>query len=183
MDIYSLLESNPVIPAVRGDKFHKAINSPCDVIFCLGESLLSVKEHIKLAHSVGKKLFVHIDLAEGIGKDAAGVKYLASVGCDGIISTKAQIIKNANKEGMLTVQRFFILDSQGLESTKELLSSSNPSAIEIMPGVISKTVSKFAASSIPVIAGGLIETKEEITSALSAGALAVSTGKESLWDM
>ena len=53
--------------------------------------------------------------------------------------------------------------------------------IEIMPGVITKTISKFANSSIPVIAGGLIETKEEVTAALSAGAIAVSTGKECLW--
>lgn len=182
-NILSLLEANPVIPAVRNDNFLKAVNSPCDVIFCLGESILTIDEHIRLAHSKGKKLFVHIDLAEGIGKDAAGVKFLSSIGCDGIISTKAQIIKCANKEGMFTVQRFFILDSQGLESTKELLASSTPSAIEIMPGVITKTISKFADSTVPVIAGGLIETKDEITSALSSGALAVSTGKENLWDM
>ena len=34
---------------------------------------------------------------------------------------------------------------------------------------------------IPVIAGGLIETKAEITTALSSGAVAVSTGKKELW--
>ena len=34
---------------------------------------------------------------------------------------------------------------------------------------------------IPVIAGGLIETKEEIYKALSAGAAAVSTGARELW--
>lgn len=180
-DIRFLLESNPVIPAVRQDKFHVAIESPCDVIFCLGESILTVKEHIKLAHSKGKRMLVHIDLADGIGKDAAGVKFLAYIGCDGIISTKPQMIKFAKKEGLFTVQRFFTLDTQGLESISELLSSSTPSMIEIMPGVITKTISRFAHGTIPVIAGGLIETKEEITAALRNGAVAVSTGKESLW--
>ena len=34
---------------------------------------------------------------------------------------------------------------------------------------------------IPVIAGGLIETKAEVTEALCQGALAVSTGKQELW--
>jgi len=180
-DIFSLLELNPVIAAVRQDKFPVALQSPCEVVFCLGESIMTAKENIKLAHSKGKKMLVHIDLADGIGKDAAGVRYLSDIGCDGIISTKPQIIKLAKKEGLFTVQRFFTLDTQGLESISELLSSSTPSMIEIMPGVITKTISKFANSSIPVIAGGLIETKEEVTAALSAGAIAVSTGKECLW--
>ncbi|MFQ8953550.1 MAG: glycerol-3-phosphate responsive antiterminator [Oscillospiraceae bacterium] len=35
---------------------------------------------------------------------------------------------------------------------------------------------------MPVIAGGLIETKQEVTAALSANAIAVSTGKKELWN-
>ena len=142
---------------------------------------MTIEENIKYAHSKGKKMLVHIDLAEGVGKDSAGVRYLSEIGCDGIISTKPQIIKCAKKEGMFTVQRFFTLDTQGLESIDELLSCSKPSMIEIMPGVITKTISKFANGTVPVIAGGLIETKEEITAALGSGAVAVSTGKEHLW--
>ena len=82
---------------------------------------------------------------------------------------------------MFTVQRFFTLDSQGLDSISDVLASANPCMIEIMPGVITKTVSKFAQKSVPVIAGGLVETKEEVTAALGAGAIAVSTGSEALW--
>lgn len=180
-DILAILEQNPVIPAVHGEKFLKALNSPCDVIFSLGESILTVGEHIKLAHEKGKKMLVHIDLAEGVGKDEAGVKYLASLGCDGIISTRAQIIKYARREGLFTVQRFFTLDSQGLDGISDMMSNANPCMIEIMPGVITKTVSRFAKSDTPVIAGGLIETKDEVTAALGAGAMAVSTGMEELW--
>lgn len=141
----------------------------------------SMGEHIKAAHARGKKLLVHIDLAEGIGKDEAGVRYLAGLGCDGIISTRAQIIKYAKKEGLFTVQRFFTLDSQGLEGIDDMLSGTRPSMMEIMPGVITKTISRFSKSDIPVIAGGLIESKEEATAALGAGAMAVSTGREELW--
>ena len=180
-DILAILERNPVIPAVHGEKFLKALNSPCDVIFSLGENILTVGEHIKLAHEKGKKMLVHIDLAEGVGKDEAGVKYLASLGCDGIISTRAQIIKYARREGLFTVQRFFTLDSQGLDGISDMMSNANPGMIEIMPGVITKTVSRFAKSDTPVIAGGLIETKEELLAALGAGAMAVSTGMEELW--
>ena len=84
--IFSLLESNPVIAAVHSDKFPLAMDSPCDVVFCLGESIMTVKENIKCAHSKGKKVLIHIDLANGIGKDSEGVKYLSRIGCDGIYS-------------------------------------------------------------------------------------------------
>lgn len=53
--------------------------------------------------------------------------------------------------------------------------------MEIMPGTVDKVLAAFAATGIPVIAGGLIETKAEITTALSSGAVAVSTGKKELW--
>ena len=177
----SILESTPIIPAVRESKFIKALSSPCEVIFLLGVNILSVADCIRAAHEKGELLFIHIDLSDGIGKDEAGVKYLSSLGCDGIITTRAQIIKYAKREGLYTVQRFFTLDSQGLESISDMLSTTSPDTIEIMPGVITKTVKHFVETGIPVIAGGLVETKEEVTNALSAGAVCVSTGKEDLW--
>ena len=50
-----------------------------------------------------------------------------------------------------------------------------------MPGVIGKAIRRFAGCGIPVIAGGLVETKAEVTDAINCGAAAVSTGRESLW--
>ena len=56
-----------------------------------------------------------------------------------------------------------------------------PHMVEIMPGVIGKILSRFRKIRIPVIAGGLVETKAEVTTALRCGAAAVSTGKQELW--
>ena len=53
--------------------------------------------------------------------------------------------------------------------------------IEIMPGVIGKIIKRFSMGTIPVIAGGLIETKNEVTDAIRQGAIAVSTGNQKLW--
>ena len=50
-----------------------------------------------------------------------------------------------------------------------------------MPGVIPKVIEKFAEKNINVIAGGLIETKAEVLTALQHSATAVSTGKSELW--
>lgn len=175
------LENCPVIAAVREPKFQAALSSPAEVLFCLEAHLLTIRQRITQAHESGKYIFIHMDLAEGIGKDKEGLQYLAQCGADGIISTRAQIIRAAKDLGLLTVQRFFALDSQGMDSVQEMLKNTNPHLMEIMPGVIPKAIHRFASGSIPVIAGGLIETKHEVTAALSSGALAVSTGSKDLW--
>ena len=180
-DILQCLESDPVIAAVTDEKWEDAVASPAQVIFYLSADLLTVKDRLAQAHDAGKFVMVHIDLAEGIGKDRAGIRYLAQCGVDGIISTKAQMIRYAKEQSLITVQRFFALDSKGMESIEEMLRNTNPHLMEIMPGVIGKAIRRFGKSGIPVIAGGLIETKQEVLEALSCGAAAVSTGKKELW--
>ena len=68
-----------------------------------------------------------------------------------------------------------------MHSIAETIENTKPDMIEIMPGVIPKALRLLADRDIPVIAGGLIETKSEITAALGSGAIAVSTGKRELW--
>lgn len=175
------LECCPIIAAVPDTRFSLALSSPAEVIFNLKANLLTVKEQIKAAHAADKAVFVHLDLADGIGKDKTGIEFLVNCGVDGIISTRGQLIRAAKERGLLTVQRFFTLDSQGLDGIAEQLRTVSPDFIEIMPGVIGKTVARFASGDIPVIAGGLIETKAEVTEVLGHGAVAVSTGKKELW--
>ena len=178
-ELVESLEAGPVIAAVRDENFEEAINSSCEVIFYLKANLLTIKEKIESATKNNKIIFVHIDLAEGIGRDKTGIEILASLGIAGMISTRNPLISAATEKGLLTVQRFFALDSQGVDAIKE----SPADFIEIMPGVIPKIIKKFSSGSLPVIAGGLIETKAEIFTALQNGALAVSSGKKEMWEI
>lgn len=180
-EILDCLECNPVIAAVRDDKWDAALQSPAQVIFYLSANLITIKERISSAHLHGKHVMVHIDLAEGIGKDKVGIQFLKQCGTDGILSTRANLIRLAKEQDMVAIQRFFLLDSKGMESIDEMLKTSNPHLMELMPGVIDKAIARFQKGSIPVIAGGLIETKHEVTNALGNGATAVSTGKNELW--
>ena len=182
-ELQDRLECFPIIAAIRDNRWQSALASPAEVLFYLEANLLTIADRIREAHRAEKVIFVHLDLAEGIGKDRSGIQYLAGCGVDGIISTKAQIIRLAKGSGLLTVQRFFALDSQGMDSVQEMLKSTNPHFMEIMPGVLPKAVQRFSAGSIPVIAGGLIETKAEITAALRSGATAISTGCPQLWEL
>lgn len=179
--ILSLLDDCPVIAAVKDKGIGEAVSSPSSIIFDLGANINTVKDSIELAHGNDKMIFVHIDLAEGIGKDRYGIDYLKDLGVDGIISTRGNLIKAAKERSLITVKRVFTLDSQGVVSAMADIDDPSADIIEIMPGVIPKIIERFAGSGKPIIAGGLIETKAEITAALSHGAVAVSTGKKELW--
>lgn len=182
-DVLERLERSPVIAAVHDNKWQAAIASSAEVIIHLNLSIFSVSEYVVQAHSRGKLLLVHVDLLEGIAKDKQGIEFLKSCGVDGIVSTKSALIRFAKSCGLTTVQRMFLLDSQGIESMDGVVNSTQPDFIEIMPGVVTKEIVRFSKGKTPVIAGGLLETKAEVTAALSSGAIAVSTGKEELWSL
>lgn len=172
-----------IIAATRTDReFELAVNSSVGIVFQLAPNIETIGEQARIAHQNGKKLFVHIDLAEGIGKDEYGIRYAKKQGVDGIISTRNGVIKLAKKAGMYTVQRFFVVDSQSVETTVESAKASAADMIEIMPGVVPKIISSLKARlGVPIVAGGLIETENEVQTAIKSGAAAVSTGKNELW--
>lgn len=173
-----------VIAAVRDEmSFEEACKSKVDIIFDLAPNIENIESRVMLCTKHNKTLFIHIDLAEGIGKDKAGLKYISDCGVNGIISTRTSLIKSANEVGLKTVQRIFLLDSQSVETAVSMLKT-KPDMLEIMPGVISPRVISTICNKvrIPVIAGGLIETRAEAETAIAAGAVAVSIGKKELWD-
>lgn len=175
------LERFPVIATVHKQMLKKAIASPAEILVHMNADLISIEEDVKAIHKSGKYVLVHIDLAQGIAADKTSLQYLSNLGVDGIISTRGKLIRQAKEMGLITVQRFFALDTQGIESIEEMLTVCSPDFMEIIPGVIGKVIYRFSSRGIPVIAGGLIESKSEITEAISSGASAVSTGKEELW--
>jgi len=172
-----------IIAAARSnDELFAATESKVDIIFMLAPNIEEIEKQAEKVHKSGKKLFIHLDLAEGIGKDEYGIRYVKKAGVDGIISTRTNIIKLAKKEGLLTVQRFFIVDSQSVYTTLESAKSSKADMVEVMPGVVPKVIEKLKNELTAfVVAGGLIETREEIDDAINAGATVISTGKQEFW--
>jgi len=178
------LQKKCIIAAVRdGQEFEAALLNGPENIFLLKSSIMQLPKCLKLAHENNKKLFVHIDLTDGIAKDMAGLNFIAKIGVDGIISTRTNLIKCARECGLSTVQRFFIVDSKSIYTALDSIKSSKPDMVEFLPGVMPKIIERFSEKlDVPIIAGGLIETEEELKLVLSAGASAVSTGKQELWN-
>ena len=174
-----------IIAAVRSSQdMEAALKSEVSNIFLLKTDINELAESVKMVHAVGKKLFVHMDFVDGLSKDASGVAYISTKNIDGIISTRSNIINAAKEHKISSVQRFFMIDSRSETTALDSLRQTRPDMIEIMPGVAYKSISKIKSNTnIPIIAGGLIDHKDEIYQALAAGASVVSTGKRELWDM
>ncbi len=172
-----------VIAAVRTEaEFEKAIKSQVSTVFMLAPNIDNIENQAEKAHKANKTFFIHIDLAEGIGKDEYGIKFAKTKGVDGIISTRTALIKHAKSQGLLAVQRFFVLDSHSVGTIVESAKTSKADMIELMPGTVTKVIRQIKAIfGTPIVAGGLIETKEEIAEAYRSGAVAVSTGRVELW--
>ena len=133
-----------IIAATRSDEdFLNALSSLAEVIFDLNPDLMNVSVKLKKAHENNKRLFVHIDLAKGIGKDESGVRFLKRIGVDGVISTKVSMIKMAREAGLCTVQRFFIVDSRSINTAIDSLKLSKSQMIEIMPGIVLKVIKEY----------------------------------------
>lgn len=173
-----------IIAAVKNEEdFEQSLTSGVHTVFHLAPNIMTLQKNIQKARKAGKKLLIHIDLAEGLSKDKFGIQYAKELGVDGVISTRANLIKFAKEEGLFTVQRFFILDSRSVEAIAETVKSSKADMIEVMPGVVPKIIGRLKGSvAVPIIAGGLIETAEEAKAAIDSGAYAISTGDKSLWD-
>ena len=174
----------PVIAAAKStDGLEKALKSPCSVVFILYGNICSIGEIVRRIQDTGKLAIVHIDLIDGLSNREISVRFIKeSTAADGIISTKVQLVRYAKEMGMITVQRFFLLDSISLESMEKHTPAETADFIEILPGIMPKIIKRCVkGTGIPVITGGLISDKDDVVSALGAGATAVSTTKEDLW--
>lgn len=174
---------HPIIAAVRSRReFETALACRTTAIFLLAGAILDLPAYIAAANQADKKLFIHMDMIDGLGKDAAAVEYVAKLAPYGIISTRGNIIKLAKNLGLCTVQRFFIVDGRSVATAKDTVRQTKPAFAELMPGLVGKAIREFCSENLPIIAGGLVSDPAEVKSSLAAGAVAVSTSEQSLWD-
>lgn len=176
----------PIVPALRSDeKLRRAAESMATSVFLLYGDLLELKRVVEFFHQHGKKIFVHLDLVKGLGKDESAIEYLKfEVAADGVITTKGNLIDVAKKVGLIPIQRVFLLDSQSLATGILQVKTHRPEYIEVLPGLIPDLVQQILQETgIPVITGGLVKTAQQVLEALRKGAIAVSTSEESLWNL
>ena len=176
-----LLERTPVIPAVKEpETLDRALCHDGAAVFLLCGDILNIGELVDRVHRAGKQA----DLIAGLAPKEIAVDYLRRCGADGIISTRPHLIRRGRELGMLTVLRVFAIDSKAVSNLGKETGMGMPDLIEVLPGTIYKVIARLSRElSVPLIAGGLLADKADVTAALSAGALCVSASDPELWDL
>lgn len=184
--LLELLGDSPVIASVKNHAgLAKALESDVSVIFLLYGDLLDIGGLTEQIHRAGKYGFVHLDLVEGLAAREVVVDFIArATVADGAISTKPQLVRRAQELGLVAIQRFFLLDSMSMQNIEKHLAQDSFDLIEVLPGLMPKVIRRLAdTAGKPIIAGGLIQDKEDVMSALSGGAVAVSVTRPEIWEM
>jgi len=186
LDILKFLANGPIIPVARSIDSFKAALTCTDVpsIMVLFGNINTLPCLINQAKEHKKRIIVHLDLFDGIGKDKAGINFLARLGVYAIITTKSHLCKFAREEGMVVIQRLFLMDSDSLRTGLNLVRNFKPDAIELLPASISASVVQeiIAETGLPILAGGLIRTRDDVDQAIARGISAVSSSRQELWD-
>lgn len=185
-NLLAMLADAPVVASVKDEAgLEAALQCDVPVVFLLFGDILNIGSLTERIHAAGKAALVHLDLIEGLAAREVTVDYIAGqTDADGVISTKPQLLRRAAEMGLVTVQRFFLLDSMAIENIARHLDRDCADFIEVLPGLMPKIIRRVAqAAGKPIIAGGLIEEKEDVLAALAAGAVAVSASNPAVWAM
>ncbi|MED4907294.1 glycerol-3-phosphate responsive antiterminator [Brevibacillus centrosporus] len=142
-----------------------------------------IKGYVDFFKSRDIPVFIHLERVGGISYDREGIAFLSHyVKPDGIVTTRNTLIKLAKKQGLLTIQRHFLVDSDALKSGLQSIQETQPDAVELMPGLLPEFLEEYRSMlDTPIIAGGLIRKREQMERVLQHGATAVSVGSPSLW--
>ena len=178
------IEASPIIGAVKSTQgLHRCLTSEVGIIFILYGDICSIGGIVDEVKAAGRLAVVHMDLINGLAAKEIAVDFIREyTRADGIITTKAPLIRRGRELGLATVQRFFAIDSLAYENIPKQIAAGKPDVIEVLPGLMPKVMKRLTQTcSVPIIAGGLITDREDVIAMLEAGAAAISTTHEETW--
>ena len=182
-DFLGGLRRNPVVPAVRGpdSALRVALAGQHAAVFVLGGDIFRVLERVG-AERRRPPVSINVDLVGGVSADASGLRFLSGR-VEGIISTHRHVVELAKQAGLFTIHRLFAIDSGAVERGVKLIRRAQPHCVEILPALAYPEVAAAYPELLerPVLAGGLLKTREDVFSILAAGAAGISTSHQGLW--
>jgi len=165
----SLLEQSRIIPAVRyPEHLAKATAAASKIVYLLCGTPENIGEMAAQANAC----------------DAAAIEFMARRGIRGIISTHHVPLRAARGFGLFAVQRTFLLDSAALESSLRSVEQTRPDAVEVLPAIVAPYLVRELNrqhSTLPVIAGGLVQSLRQIHDLIDQGVNSVSVGNPDYW--
>lgn len=178
------MRSDRLIAAIKSPKhLEMFLNTELQVAFLQTGNISVIKRYVDLLKEHQRFVFLHVEKIPGISYDREGLQFLAKfIRPHGIVTTKSSLVQLAKKEGLMTVQRLFLVDTDALENGIKSIHDVQPDALEIMPGLIPEMIEMIRKQThVPIITGGLIQHEKHIEAALQSGAVSVSTSRPWLW--
>lgn len=179
-------ERSPIIAGIKNDAWLQACKkTECEIVYILYGDICNIADIVEQVKTAGKMAVVHVDLITGFSTKDICIDFIKKyTTADGIISTKPFLIKRANELGLFTVQRFFMIDAITYANIKKHVKENNPDIVEIMPAGLTKMI-RYVLEQVnkPVVASGLVLDQEDVMGALKAGAIAVSTTNQGIWEL
>ena len=165
-ELMDAIQEMPVIAAVKDDAglCSALTNENIRVVFVLYGDICNISSIVRRIHEAGRFAVVHIDLIAGLAGKEVAVDFIRNTTeADGIISTRQSFIRRAKELGLAAILR---------------------DCLDLLPGAMPKILRRVCAKAkVPVLTGGLIADKEDVMAALEAGATAISTTNQAVWDM
>jgi glycerol uptake operon antiterminator len=181
----SLLEQSRIIPAVRAPELlSKATAASSKIIYLLCGTPENIGEMAAQASACGKVPIVNLDLISGFARDAAAIEFLSHRSIRGIISTHQVPLRAARSLGLFAILRTFLLDSAALQSSLRSIEQTRLDAIEVLPAIVAPYLVRELNrehSTLPVIAGGLVQSLRQIQDLIDQGVDSVSVGNPDYW--
>ncbi|NEW09758.1 glycerol-3-phosphate responsive antiterminator [Paenibacillus sp. SYP-B3998] len=174
----------PIIASVtKEEQIPKMLESRVERVNLMTGHIGNLESIIRQAHDSGKKVYVHMEMVSGLGKDTYAISYLAEkFHADGILTTKLAAVAAARQAGIKSIQRIFAIDTAAVQTAIRMINSSHPDEVELMPGLMPRVISELKHTiKQPLIVGGLIRYEQEMIEALESGADFISTGDPSMW--
>ncbi|QCT03353.1 GlpP [Paenibacillus algicola] len=173
-----------ILPAAKQIKeLERILESPYACGVLLDTQMSRLGQLYRLIRQTQKSMLLHADLIQGLKNDEYAADYLCQeIRPDGLISTRSSVIMKAKQKGITAIQRVFMLDTLALEKSYALLEKTQPDYIEVLPGAMPHMIEEVRLrTGIPVIAGGLIRSPQQVEEAIRAGARAVTTSSRELF--
>ena len=184
--VSELLHDRPVIASIKDDAgLDRALASDCQTLFILYGDITNIESIVQRAKKDGSTVLVNLDMVDGYATRSVAIKHLQRrTHADGILSSKAVLVRAAKDLGMLATHRLFMIDSFAYHKLPDQLRTSQADCLEILPGCMPRVIGWIRGDTdLPLIAGGLVCDANDVVAALRAGAQWVATSDQDLWNL
>lgn len=175
-----------VIPSVRELRdLNRALESPSPFLLLTNTHIGNLEALVGRLARADKLALVHADMIGGFRSDTEGMKLLKNMfKVYGVISQNQQVTSTAKKAGLWAIQRILLVDSRSLDQAHRIIEQTKPDGVELLPGSVAARFysALYDPQSAPtMIAGGMVDTREEAAHLFNTGFQAITTSSQDLW--